>query len=121
MNQEFAYDLLNVGLELQPSKSKCYITEPLRDTEWDALQGNIPNGMLKTSDSEAVTHDSNALHVITEYNVPISKDGVVKGYLEQQKNRIIRGFDKIATMHDHGRWPHPEIPSWQMLWILTIV
>ena len=54
-------------------------------------------------------------------NVPISKEGVVKGYLEQQKNRIIRGFDKIATMHDHGRWPHPEIPSWQMLWILTIV
>ena len=72
-NQEFVEDLLKAGLELQPAKSQCYIVEPFRDAEWDALRGDIPNGMLKNSDSEAATLDGNTLHGITAYSVPAIK------------------------------------------------
>ena len=36
-NKAFAEDLLEVGLELQPTKSQCYIAEPFMDAEWDTL------------------------------------------------------------------------------------
>jgi len=42
----FAADLAQVGLELQSAKSKCYIREGLRDANWDALRGDIPNGII---------------------------------------------------------------------------
>ena len=43
---------------------------------------------LKTSDGNAVTLNGNALHGITACNMTIGKEGFVKGYLEQQENRI---------------------------------
>ena len=71
-----------------PAKSQCYITEPFRDAEWDALRGNIPNGVLNNSDGKTGTLDGNALPGITVFNVPIGEEGFVKGYLEQKKNKI---------------------------------
>ena len=35
--------------------------------------------------------------------------------------KIRRRFDTILSLLDPGRWPHPEIPSHQMIWILIVV
>ena len=32
----------------------------------------------------------------------------------------MKGFDKIEKLMDPGRWPHPEIPTRQMLWVLIV-
>ena len=42
-------------------------------------------------------------------------------YLNQRLAKIKSGFDKATQLLDPGRWPHPEIPARQMLWILTLV
>ena len=47
-------DLEKVGLELQPSKSKCYIAEEYRNEEWERLRGDIPNEEI--IDDEGNTH-----------------------------------------------------------------
>jgi len=97
VNNAFAEDLLEARLQLQPAKSQCYILEAFRDAEWDKLQGNILNGVLKNSDGDAVAIDGNAFHGITTCNVPIGKEGFVQGYLEQIKNRITSRFEKITA------------------------
>ena len=117
----FAEDLLEAGVELQPAKSQCYIAEPFWDAEWDTLRGDIPNGVLKNLDSETVTLDDNAPYGITVCNVPISKESFVKGYMDQRKIKITQRFNKMTTLLDPGRWPHPEMPSRQILWILTVI
>ena len=73
--------------------------------------------MLKNSDSEHATLDENTLRGIKSCNLPIGKDDFVKGYLDQKKTKITQGFDKISTLLDPDRWPHPEpgIPSQKML------
>ena len=48
-NAIFAQNLAEVGLELQPAKTQCYIRDELRGAEWDAASGTIPNGVLKDS------------------------------------------------------------------------
>ena len=58
---------------------------------------------------------------ITTCNVPVGSKDFVEGYLNQQLERIEKGNRKIKSLLDPGRWPHPEIPTRQMLWILTLV
>ena len=77
--------------------------------------------MLNNSDGKTGTLDGNALPGITVFNVPIGEEGFVKGYLEQKKNKITWGFDIMMTLLYPGTWPHPEIPSRQMVWILTVI
>ena len=77
--------------------------------------------MLQNLDGEAVTLDGKTLHGVTACNMPIGEEGFVKSYLDQKKNKITRRFDKITTLLDPGRWPHPEISSRKMLWVLTVI
>ena len=73
-------------------------------------------------EGETVTIVSNTLNGITICNVPISKEGFVKRYLEQKKNKITSRFEKkMMGLLDPGRWPYPELPSQQMFWILIVV
>ena len=58
-HQTFGNDIKEVGLELQPAKSQCYIAEEYRNEEWDRLRGDIPNGVLTNSDGNAITIDGN--------------------------------------------------------------
>ena len=46
-NRGMTENLKEVGLKLQPSKSKCHIAAVHRDDEWDRMRGNIPNRVLK--------------------------------------------------------------------------
>ncbi|EJK47332.1 hypothetical protein THAOC_33955, partial [Thalassiosira oceanica] len=62
----FAADLALVGLTLQRAKSQCYIREGLRDDIWDALRGDIPNGVLKDRDGADVLLDAS-------YRVTVSR------------------------------------------------
>jgi len=110
----FTADLALVGLELQSAKSQCYIREGLRDANWDALRGDIPNGII-TSPDGVVSHG------ITVCNVPVGSPEFVAGYLDQRLVKITTGFAKASALLDPGRWPNPDIPTRQMLWILTVV
>ena len=105
-------DLAKVGLELQPSKSKCYISEENRNEEWDRLRGDTPNETMV--DDEGITH-----YGLSICNIPMGSKGYVKTYLDKKKSRIIQGFDLVSEALDPGRYPHPEIPTRQMQWILT--
>ena len=57
-------DLEKVGLELQPSKSKCYIAEKYRNEEWERLRGDIPN-------EEIVDKDGDTHYGISICNIPM--------------------------------------------------
>ena len=119
---EFAVNIAKVGLELQNSKSQCYIRNEYRNGEWDELRGEVPNGVLKDSAGAAVTgDDGQPLHDITVCNVPVGSRKFVEGYLEQKKTKIVKGFDKAVSLLDPCRWPHPEIPTRQMIWVLLLV
>ena len=53
-------------------------------------------------------------HGITVCNVPIGEEGFVKGYLEQKKNKITRGFDRITTLTArpwHMATPQDPLPK----------
>ena len=112
--KQLADDLALVGLELQPAKSKTYITEHLRDERWDELRGDVCNGTIE--DDEGNTHFG-----ISACNIPIGTEGFVKTYLNQKKNDILKGYDTIINLLDPGIWSHPDIPTRQMLWILIHV
>ena len=49
-HQTFGYDLAEVGLQLQPAKSQCYIAEAFWRNKWGRHRGDMPNGVLKGSD-----------------------------------------------------------------------
>ena len=77
--------------------------------------------MLRDSDKTAILVDGSPQYGITTCNVPIGEPGFVKGCLDQRKSKILKGLEDATKLLDPGRWPHPEIPSRQMLWILTLV
>ena len=80
--KQLAEDLaLVLGLELQPAKSKTFITEHLQDERWDELRGDVCNGTIE--DDEGITHFG-----ISACNIPIGTEGFVKTYLNQKKDSI---------------------------------
>jgi len=78
--------------------------------------------MLKDSAGAAVPgDDGQPLYGITGCNVPVGSRRFVERYLEQKKTKIVKGLDKAVSLLDPCRWPHPEIPTRQMIWVLTLV
>ena len=77
-SEAFAEDLKEIGLKLQPAKSKCYIDEAYRDDSWNRLRGSIPNGTI--TDAEGNVH-----HGISVCNVPVGHREYVREYLHQKK------------------------------------
>ena len=114
INEKLKADLKVVGLDLQTKKSACYIREGLRDERWDELRGEIPNGKLIDDDEECVDFG------IEICNIPFGTEGYVKGYLDKKQKRIIGGFDMAKELLDPAAWPHPDIPTQQMLFLLTL-
>jgi len=100
-------------LKLQPVKLKCYSNEAYRDDKWNRLRGSIPNETI--ADASGNEH-----HGFSVCNVPIGYCEYDKEYLRQKKRNILKGYNKISTLMDPGRWPYPEIPLRQMLWILLV-
>ena len=119
-NRMLAEDLKEVGLELQPAKSKCHIDAAHRDDEWERVRGDIPNGVLKTAADEVVLVDGSPVYGMTVCNVPTGSQEFVEGYLGQRLEKIQKGYTKLGDLLDPGRWPNPDIPTRQMLWILTV-
>ena len=113
-------DLQEVGLKLNAEKSKCYITDAHRDAAWERMRGDIPNGVLKTPGGEVVLTNGEPLHGMTVCNVPIGSRAFVEGYLDQRLEKILKGYAKLGELLDPGRWPNPDIPTRQMLWLLTV-
>ena len=89
------------------------MAEQHRNEQWDLLRGDIPNGALEV--------DGHPVHGLTVCNVPAGSQQYVVKYLRQRLDKITSGFIKADNLLYPGRWPHPEIPSRQMLWILTLV
>ena len=117
----FARELNEAGLELQPAKSKCYVSEDHRDDAWNEMRGDIPNGTLKDRDGLDVLEGGQPIHGISVRNVPVGSEIYVKRYLEKKAGKIKCQFDEISTMLDPSKWSHPEVPTRQMLWLLTVV
>ena len=119
-NKHLMAELKGAGLELQPKKSKCYIDAAHRDDEWDRMRGDIEDGILKTEKGEEVRVNGDLARGMTVCNVPVGSNEFVLGYLEQRLQKILKGFNKLAELLDPGRWPNPDIPTRQMLWVLTV-
>jgi len=98
----FAEDLKEVGLKLQPTKSKFYVDEAHRNEKWDRLRGSIPNSTI--TNPNGAEH-----HGFTGCDVPIKQREFVTEYLRQKKGSILKGYEKISSLMDPRRWPHPEI------------
>jgi hypothetical protein len=114
LSKQLAEDLVTVGLKLQPHKSKRYIDEQHRDNRWKELQGIINNGTIEDE-------DGNVHYGITTCNISIGSETFVKIYLNQKINGLLKGFTSISDLLDPGQWPHPNIPTQQMLWIVTLI
>ena len=102
-NRTFAQDLEEVGLKLNPRKSKCYIACAHRDATWDELRGNILNGALVDESGEVVVEDGTLALGLTVCNVPVGTIPFVRGYLKKRKEKIVTGFDRIGHLLDPGR------------------
>ena len=120
-NKTFDSQLKEVGLELQPAKSKCYISAEHRNGQWDIFGGEIPNGTLKDKNGNDITEDGLPVHGILVCNVPVGSEAYVKEYLSQMADKIEFQYRDISEMLDPVKWCHPEIPTKQMLWLLTVV
>ena len=117
---QFKLDLADVGLELRESKGKAYIAAEYRNDEWAECRGDIPDGVLLDGDDNPVLVDGSPCYGISVCNVPVGSESYIKGYLQQKGVRIRRGFDKVSSLLDSARWPSPDIPTRQMLWILSL-
>ena len=73
----------------------------------------MPNGSIE--DGDGVSH-----YGITVGNLPVGSPGFVPAYLSEHSQKIRRGYDRISHLLDPGRWPHPDIPTRQMLWVLMV-
>jgi hypothetical protein len=111
--KRFAANLTDVGLKFQPRKLACYIAEEVSNTEWDSLRGDIPNGLITDA-------HGNVTFGLAVCYVPVGSEALVKAYLARKGTHIQRGFNVIERLLDPGRWPHPDIPAQQMLWIHTL-
>ena len=60
------------------------------------------------------------IYGMTVCNVPAGSREFIKGYLEQRMKKKTKGYAKLGELLDPGRWPNPDIPARQMLWILTV-
>ena len=119
-NNQFAIDIAKVGLESQPSKSKCYIDEAHRDEEWNTLRGNIPEGILKNDDGTPITGDNGeTLYGLDVCNVPVGMQQYIVKTLKKKLDKIVKSNNKIAELMDPAKWNHPDIPARQMLWLLV--
>ncbi len=74
---------------------------------WERIGGHTENEIV--NDDDGITH-----YGLSICNIPIGSDYYVKTYLQKKKNRIRQGFDVIS------KTLHPEIPTRQMQWILTL-
>ena len=98
-NKDFAHALKDVGLELQPAKSKCYISEEHRDEQWNTLRGNIPNGTLKDKEGADILEGGRPMHDISVCNVPVGSEIYVKNYLSKKAHKIKAQFEDISKLH----------------------
>ena len=53
-------------------------------------------------------------------NVPFGIESYIKGYLSGRQRRILKGFDKAKRLLDPATTSHPDIPTRQMLFLLTL-
>ena len=74
---DFAADLTEVGLKLQPGMSTCYIANQFRTAEWDGPRGGIPNRSITDA-------DQNEDLVLAVHNVPVGSVAFVKAYLAKR-------------------------------------
>ena len=93
VNKRFAEDLAQVGLALQPQKSKCFIREGLQAIEWDAAGGTTPNGVITYFNGDAIIANNAPLFGITTCNIPIIFEEIVEGCLQQKS----QGLDVAST------------------------
>ena len=64
--------------------------------------------------------DGNPLYGMMVCTVPAGSQEFVKEYLEQRMQEILKEYTKLGDLLDPGCWPNPDIPTRQMLWILTV-
>jgi hypothetical protein len=95
--KEFAADLTDLGLEFQPGKLACYISEEFCDTQLDSLWGNIPNSNRWITDVHG-----NVTFGLAVCNVPVGSEAFVKAYLARKGTHIQRGFNVIERLLDPG-------------------
>ena len=119
-NRRLTEDLKEVGLDLQPAKSKCHLDAIHRDDKCDQMKGNISNEVLKTEAGEVVMVDGSPLYGMPVCNVPAGSQEFVEEYLEQRMQKILKGYTTLGDLLGPGRWPNPDIPTRQILWILAV-
>ena len=88
-NRTFDRYLREIGLKLNPAKSKCYINSAHMDARWDKLRGEIPNGTLSDASGVTIMKDGTPLFGFTACNVPIGLVPFVRGYLVARQKKIV--------------------------------
>ena len=67
---------------------------------------------------QSILVDGDQVHGISVCNVPVGSEAFVKAYLKQKGRKVRKGLARVSELLDPARWPHSEIPSKQMLWML---
>ncbi|KAL9183104.1 hypothetical protein ACHAXT_004891 [Thalassiosira profunda] len=77
-------------------------------------QGRTAPSLNDIEDADGETHFG-----VTVGNIPVGSPGFAEAYLRERLGKFGRGFDRATRLLDPARWPHPDIPTRQMLWVLT--
>ena len=107
--------LATINLEIQPSKSTCYIHPRFRTPAFEELRttSTIPFGAIK--DSTGHIHAG-----ISIFGIPVGEDSYVATWLEQKATSTLEKFETFKTLFNPSLHPEPSIPSRQCLFLLTL-
>ena len=105
--------LRHLGLQLNLSKSKCYIHPDHRPPDFDTLRGTIPEGCITNENGTIV-------HGLKFYGAPIGEPGFVSASLTKAAAKIGNDLSAIEERMDPTHLLCPEVPARQCLWQLIL-
>ena len=107
--------LARINLEIQPSKSICYIHPRFRYNAFEEMReaSTIPFGEITDS-------VGNRYSGIRIFGIPVGEDSYIKTWLEQKATTTLDKFEIFKTLFNPSLHPEPSIPSRQCLFLLTL-
>ena len=106
--------LREIGLELNLSKTKCYIKPNFRTPRFHELRGTIEEGTMPNL-TEGAEEGSMSRRIVA-YGVTIGDDDVVNSFLVKRANRIVGDLATIGNRMSPHEITVPELTSRQCLY-----
>mgnify|MGYP001307855544 FL=1 len=111
--KEHKEELAKIGLELNISKTKCYIHGEYRNEEYHRLreEAGINEGVMGDD-------NGNELYGLKICSIPFGEEAYKKEWLEQKSGKISQQIATVGEKADPTTFFAEELPGVQCLWLL---